>query len=138
MSDFDSLIPPECRYLVDELGFRVTSGEVSPYFDNFYVTLTDGNLNVSIVRDRGFLGMDVSSTAAPTISLPLSLLSQLVLGADSSEPVSIGAEAAFLHANISEVKSLLATERVAETQARLLEIGRARLERLYPGSIRRT
>lgn len=124
------------RFLLDDFGFRIVASEVSPYFDNMWITLENDSLRVVIARDRGFVAADVSSPRNPTELLPLGLLRKLVLRQDPTDDVTIEEEADFLRLHFHEIVDLLSSTKLAVTVERIREIGRARLHRLFPGSVR--
>jgi hypothetical protein len=131
-----SLVPPQFKFLIDEYGFRIVGGEVSASFDNMYVDLTNDSVNVQLVREVGFVSADVGSPAAPTLWLPLRFLRQLVLRHDPAEDVTLHDEAEFLRSHLSTITGLLSEANLKDTEARVIEVGRARSKKLFPGSVR--
>ena len=126
---------PEFQFLIADYGFRIVALEVSPYFDNMSVLLSNSCLNVCVFRDRGFVDAEVSPHFAPEIWTPLALLRQAVLRLDSKETVTIEAQAAFLRSAYDKVTVMLSPENLDNTTALVRQVGKARFSSLFPGGI---
>ena len=94
-ADESSGLPMEFRFLVDELGFRLSSCEVSPYFGNSSITLVGDSINVRVSRDRGIVDVEVSPSHSPEAWKPLELISQIIPGRNASANTSTGASRLF-------------------------------------------
>jgi len=123
-------------FLTEDLGFTVVADQVSSSFGNMYVVLTNGTVDVCVARDRGFVDIEVRPAAAPERWLSLSHLRQVVLQLELSADITIDQQAEFLGSHFAEIVELISPQNWENTNERVMELGRARLRRLYPGSIR--
>src|SRR5271154_1128071 len=105
--DESQIIPPQFQFLVNSFQFHIIGSEISSSFDNMYVELTNGSLNVRVSRERGFVDTEVSSVVAPNRWLPLSHIRQIVLRRDPVENVSLDEQAEFLRSHYSTIVEML-------------------------------
>src|SRR5580692_4809180 len=96
MADDESgLLLPTFQFLIESLGFRVAASETSNSFDNGFVELTNGVINIRVIRERGITNAEVSQTNDHRW-LPVSHLRQIVLRGDPVENVTLEQQAHFI------------------------------------------
>jgi hypothetical protein len=134
-TDESALLLRTFQFLVDRLGFSVVAGEASSSFDNVFIELTNGLLNIRIARERGIKDAEMSPACAHDRWLPVSHLRQVALGGDPVDDVTLEQQADFVSGHYSTIVKMLAPEQLEDTVARVDDLGRERLKRLFPGSI---
>lgn len=124
------------QFLIDDLGFHVVSSDIAPTLGNMYVQVTNGILNVRVVRDRGFENAEVSPHFAPEAWLPLAHLRKIVLACDPLKDVNLDEEADFLRCQYATIAEMVSAANLENTELQIRQIGKQRLKKLFPGSIR--
>ncbi len=133
--DPNEIVSPVFDFLLTELGFRVVSREVSPYFDNVSVVLSSPALVVNIFRDRGCVSARLGRSLDRNDSAPLHMLRILVLNLDPLDEVSINEEADFLRTHFMTIKELFSDQNLPVTMRRLELLGRQMRRKMFPGKI---
>jgi hypothetical protein len=124
------------QFLIDRLGFRVVASQAFQSFDNLLLDLQNDVMTVRIVRDRSYINAELSPVFAPDRWVPLGHLRQVALERDPVEEPTLEQEAEFMRSHYETIVTMLSAENFEETGARVLNLGRERLKRLYPGSVR--
>jgi hypothetical protein len=132
VADPTGLIAPHFAFLTGEYGFVVTKSEVSRSFDNAYVVLSSGELQVRIVRDRGRVDVNVGRAGPPEVWFGLELIRAGAVPGDLDKPVAVEVLADFLKENFAAVRDSFSEDNYPGTAAHLGELAKRRAESMFP------
>lgn len=114
-------------------GFVMYDRKTSEYFDDYYVSFTNGEIAIRISRSKSFEMVDICNTSQNSRWIDVALMKVLIL--KEQDPVStatIGELLEFIHHDIRELCALLSNSRYLSTIPLVEELERRRVQQMFP------
>jgi hypothetical protein len=119
------------RQTIQDADLTVTSRDISPSFGDVALTLSGGDIDVRLTSDRGTYSAEIRPSLAGAEWFDLPLLQMLLTRTDTLDGVPIESQAGFLHENIAEVRSALASDRWPATRQQLQDLELRRVAKRF-------